>query len=978
MMVIKGTIINQYKIISALGKGGMGEVYLAEDTKLGRKVAVKILPGEMATNGDRLRRFIQEARAAAALNHPNIAHIYEIDEDREKNFIVMEFIEGMTLESRIGGTPLSISESVRLGSQIADALDEAHSHGIIHRDIKSANIMLDQRGQIRVLDFGLAKIVQPLDSEDATAMKTRPGVIMGTASYMSPEQARGQAIDARTDLWSLGVILYEMLSGQLPFTGETVNHIIVAILEKEPSPLDNVPAELQRIMRKALTKDKEMRYQTARDLLIDLKNLRKTLEVEGELKRLGSPPGKITADPDQENETQIFEEKSLKDSKAETTAGIRSPLNTVPGPPTNYGKTVPVLLFAALIIFGGWWFYGSSKTEERPLGSALKTVGVTSWSSGPNELSAAASFSPDGKMIAFGSARSGSTEIWVKPTTGGEVLQVTKNGFFNQHPVWSPNGQEVAYYSRRGGKHGIWRASFTGGEQTEIIGDIDPTARPRFWARSGRIYFQGQSDLFSIDEASKEVKKLTDFENQGLQPRIIEISPDETKIAISIQENELWKVKIKELDQSPAREIMSSKKQIDFVAWHPGNQKLYVSDSVEGAYQIFEVSLNGGAPVQLSNGNLDSFVEDVSSDGNRILYGSVSENSDLWTVTTLEPRESPLVNSMAAEYWAAVSPDGKSVVYQSVAQANRTFSGSIMMSPLTGTGTALTVSANGFSPVWSNNSEWIAFFRRSENDFDIWCARPTGDEAHKLTFGGIQPPGYTATPYLRLGINHLNWSPNSETLAYAAVKDGKSNIWLITPDGLRNEPLTQNEDPAESLCCPTWTPDGKYVIASSTYRHPEPLRQTTYRIWLYPVGTSEKRLIFDSKERLRFLGFSNEKTNAFVAIMPNSPVSTPVPELIHLYSISLETGAKVKINTLNNAYFHNIHLSPDRKSLAFVSYSGNQTAIWMSPVAGGAPRKLVTENDPKIYVSDLSWSPDGKLIVFGRQTRSNLLSMLVK
>jgi len=295
-----GAQLSHYRLIRQIGAGGMGEVYLAEDAKLERKVAIKFLPGEMAADPDRLRRFIQEARAAAALNHPNIAQIYEIDKDGEENFIVMEFIEGTSLESRIGGVSLSISESVRIASQIAGALDEAHIHGIIHRDIKSANIMLDQRGQAKVLDFGLAKIVQPIDSEDATAMKTRPGIIMGTANYMSPEQACGRELDARTDLWSLGVVIYEMLAGRLPFVGETVNHTIIAILEKEPPPLDHLPDELERILRKALTKDKEMRYQTARDLLIDLKTLRKTLEIEGELKRLGTPKGNVTADPGQE------------------------------------------------------------------------------------------------------------------------------------------------------------------------------------------------------------------------------------------------------------------------------------------------------------------------------------------------------------------------------------------------------------------------------------------------------------------------------------------------------------------------------------------------------------------------------------------------------------------------------------------------------------------------------------------------------
>jgi len=276
--------ISHYQIIALLGKGGMGEVYQARDTRLDRTVALKILPADVATNAERLRRFVREAKAASALNHPHVATIYEIGEAENVNFIAMEYVEGQTLAARINGQPLAIQEVVDISLQIADALDEAHRKGIIHRDIKSANVMLTPRRQVKVLDFGLAKIAQPqsIDSDISTLAKTQSGVVMGTVPYMSPEQALGREIDHRSDLFSLGVVLYEMVTGRLPFAGASTSEILDRILHAQPEALArfnyDVPAELERIVNKALRKDREQRYQTGKDLLIDLKDLQHKLE----------------------------------------------------------------------------------------------------------------------------------------------------------------------------------------------------------------------------------------------------------------------------------------------------------------------------------------------------------------------------------------------------------------------------------------------------------------------------------------------------------------------------------------------------------------------------------------------------------------------------------------------------------------------------------------------------------------------------
>ncbi|MDQ3748717.1 MAG: serine/threonine protein kinase, partial [Acidobacteriota bacterium] len=278
--MVSGEKLGHYQILEKLGEGGMGEVYLAEDTKLGRRVALKLLPSSATANADNLRRFEQEARAASRLNHPNIAHIYEIGESEGIHYIAMEYVEGVSLDEKIAGKPLPISEIVQIGAQIADALDEAHSQGITHRDIKSQNVMITKRGRVKVLDFGLAKIsrkVEETESEAATQVKTNPGVVMGTVNYMSPEQALGRETDARTDIWSLGIVLYEMATGRLPFAGESITETIDKITHSHPEAIArfnyDIPPELEVIIKKALRKNREERYQSAHDIFVDLQLL---------------------------------------------------------------------------------------------------------------------------------------------------------------------------------------------------------------------------------------------------------------------------------------------------------------------------------------------------------------------------------------------------------------------------------------------------------------------------------------------------------------------------------------------------------------------------------------------------------------------------------------------------------------------------------------------------------------------------------
>jgi serine/threonine protein kinase len=302
----KGQQFGSYLILDALGAGGMGEVYLAQDSRLDRTVALKVLSQDISLDKRRMQRFRQEAKVASSLNQPNILTVYEFGEVNGLTFIATEFVDGETLRAHLHGKKLKLVETLDITIQVLSALDAAHEARIVHRDIKPENVMIRRRDRVvKVLDFGLAKLTEKKvstmkveESEAPTDIKTAPGIIMGTINYMSPEQAQASAIDERTDLWSTGVMIYEMVAGSMPFGGVTTSHTIVQILEKEPAPLSKlaqVPDELERIVRKAMAKSPEERYQTAKDMLIDLRALRKRLDVEAEIGRTSSPTTAIAA-----------------------------------------------------------------------------------------------------------------------------------------------------------------------------------------------------------------------------------------------------------------------------------------------------------------------------------------------------------------------------------------------------------------------------------------------------------------------------------------------------------------------------------------------------------------------------------------------------------------------------------------------------------------------------------------------------------
>ena len=435
--------ISHYRILNKLGEGGMGVVYLAEDSILERQVALKVLPSEVAEDQDRVRRFVLEAKAASALNHPNILTVYEIGNFENSRYIATELIKGETLRDLLKGAPLSLRESLDVAIQVASALNAAHGAGIIHRDIKPGNIMVRPDGLVKVLDFGLAKLPAPptvaADSEAETLAKglTRPGIILGTLQYMSPEQVRGQPLDARSDIFSLGAVLYEMLTGTGPFDKPTRGDIIAAILTETP-PLDDLPPQLRSIVARALQKEREKRYQTSQDLLLDLKSLSRELEFSDHVGRVLPQTNEVAAH-----------------ATGALTARRFSLL-----------QALAILLLVGLAVGAVWWF--TFRGDVLPPASP-KTAEVATWRSAPGEVYSVGSFSPDGARVAFVTNAGGFPNIYVKQTAANAPpVQTTKDEFRNDQPIWSPDGEEIAFFSTRDNQEGLWRVAYLGGSPALI------------------------------------------------------------------------------------------------------------------------------------------------------------------------------------------------------------------------------------------------------------------------------------------------------------------------------------------------------------------------------------------------------------------------------------------------------------------------------------------------------------------------------
>nr|MCU0239043.1 serine/threonine-protein kinase [Pyrinomonadaceae bacterium] len=697
-----GSKVNQYNILSLLGEGGMGAVFLAQDTKLERKVAIKFLSDNFSKDTNRLRRFFQEAKSASALNHPNIITVYEIGEFEDKPFISTEFIDGKTLNQYLSTNKLTLSGVLDIATQILSALTSAHQAGIIHRDIKPDNIMIRKDGIVKVLDFGLAKLnedSQTTDAEAATQLKklTIDGMILGTPNYMSPEQARGQKVDLRTDIFSFGVLLYEMISGKQPFNGINAIETIGSILKDEPQPLaeivPNTPRDLQHIINKALRKDREQRYQDIKDLLIDLNDVKKTVELE-------TVPNKDTA---------LLNPQNTKENSLSMATSQRFSLVHLLG-----------ILLIVFLSFGAiWWLFFKNNNQVQ---TVLKSEEVVNWTSSPGEVYSVGTFSPDGKMVAFTSTKVGSKNIWLKQTTSGEPVQITKDEFKNENPIWSPNGEELAFFSTKGDEAGFWRIPTLGGS-AKLISTIDEgSSRLRFWSKSNQIYYESKNELFAIDANSGQKKQVTTLVSKSIKGEFLNISPDEKNVVYSISEADKTTLWLNNLVGETPKKLFDAKTQIKNIVWHPDNNRIFYSALVDGVFQIFAIDINGTLPRQISTNEQDCLVLDISADGSKILYGATKEESDVWGINVKDAKEFIVASDISSELWADVSPDGKTLAYQSIknlSQGNKLFNGNILTKTLDNQNQPQELVKNSGLPKWSPDGKTLAFVRLEGDKYQI-------------------------------------------------------------------------------------------------------------------------------------------------------------------------------------------------------------------------------------------------------------------
>lgn len=917
-----GDYLGRYHIVRKIGEGGMGEVFLAEDPKLGRQVALKVLSADFAADADRMMRFVYEAISASSLNHPNIITIHEINDENQPPFIAMEFVDGETLGRRMKRMPLEVHESIDISIQIATALAAAHEANVVHRDVKPDNVILRPDGLVKVLDFGLAKLVGVPEVmsphiSPVPNVQTHPGLVMGTVAYMSPEQARGKLVDARSDIFSFGAVLYQMVSGRMPFTGENDIDTVGSVLHKDPKPLSEsarpIPHDVEVLIRKALRKNRDERYQTMRELLADLKDIREELRLDSKngYRRNGDSNGTGNGNGHYANGIISGElsdaERGLPTERmhladAPTTSELSRSPSTLSGilmsgikahPARSVGLSVLVVLLLGGAFFG---VYRAIEAFRKPEGFQTMQLSRLTYSGNVESFNAA--ISPDGKYLAYVTTEGGEEGLHVKQTATDSGVTIVPPGRNNLNGIaFSPDSNFV-YFSMAepNGESAVYQAPAMGGTTRKLIADgeknvtFSPDGKTlAFIRRSTYIMLANAQDGSNVRELAK-AGDGNRFINLSWSPK------GDVIAAVYFSQNDsndhLSQINAVNGNETPVLSI--SWLRLRGVSWLPDASGLVVSgrDSDMRTSQLWQIDYPGGASRRITNDLSNYQGAVITGDGRSIL--SVQENygANLWTAS-----------------------ENGSVTKQISKEIGRD-------EGLSG----VAIAANGR----------MAYTVRIKGDQDIWTVNADGTGNRQLTFNS--KANFSPT-----------YSPDGRYIAFVSTRAGNFDIWRMDADGQNPLRLTETLDQEGD---PYISPDGKFVY----YEALDSERNTA--IWRVPLagGPTERITSFGAARPI----VSPDGSTMLCRVQES--LNDPTSKL----AVVSTTGGNI-ITTLNfptAAKARSVRWSADGTSIIFAESRDRVDNLWMQPINGGPAQQLTKFDADRIYRFDVS--RDGKSFIMAR------------